>query len=104
MCVGRDAGTRICTTCPAGYYLNTPAVADNDCYEEGRGKRSGTQALVPCADTNCLECPTSSTICRKCAQTPTKYWSQGTDPTTCVTTPPASKFGIDATGFFMHWL
>ena len=99
MCVGRNAGTRICTTCPAGYYLNTANVADNDCYEEGRGKRSGTQALVPCADTNCLECPTSSTICRKCKQTPTQYWSQGTDPTTCVTTPPAPRFGIDATTF-----
>ena len=102
LCTSRTGGQHlggICPSCPTGYYLSEVNVANNQCYPDGWGIRSSTQTLVPCADTNCLECPTSSTVCRKCKQTPTQYWSQGTDPTTCVTTAPASRFGIDSTGF-----
>jgi len=102
LCTGRAGGQHlggICPSCPTGYYLSEVSVANNQCYPDGWKTTKGNLTLVPCADTNCLECPTSSTVCRKCKQTPTQYWSQGTDPTTCVTTAPASRFGIDSTGF-----
>src|SRR3990167_7868371 len=103
LCTSRAGGQHsggICPSCPTGYYLSEVSVANNQCYPDGWQITNGIlTVLVPCADTNCLECPTSSTVCRKCKQTPTQYWSQGTDPTTCVTTAPASRFGIDSTGF-----
>src|SRR3990167_5230284 len=68
LCTSRAGGQHsggICPSCPTGYYLSEVSVANNQCYPDGWHIIDGVlTVLVPCADTNCLECPTSSTVCR----------------------------------------
>src|SRR3990167_1888602 len=64
---GAGAANAICPSCPAGYYLNTVGIANNECYPEGWGLNKDTSALVPCADSACQTCAVSD-VCQSCSQ------------------------------------
>src|SRR3990167_9343965 len=63
---GAGAANAICPSCPAGYYLNTVGIANNECYPEGWGLNKDTSALVPCADSVCRAC-SQSDKCTNCS-------------------------------------
>src|SRR3990167_7558844 len=43
----------VCTSCPAGYYVDLPGFLDNSCLLNSMGPNLATGQIVPCQDTSC---------------------------------------------------
>jgi hypothetical protein len=81
-----------CNGCKTGIYLDGTACTST--IPDGKGVDTSLTilTLAPCANTNCLKCPTNKDLCEECKPT----FSLKFDDKTCTATgTPVAKFGKD---------